>query len=308
MKRKIIISSGDPAGIGPIISLEAIKNSNLNTIDFFLIGDSYIFESIPLFRRLKGRINFIDLKTPGIRNLQKGSASKLSGKASIGYLNKSLELIKAKLASKLITAPISKEAVEKNILNFKGHTEYLRKYFALRTTAMMMVSKKMRLVLLTRHQPLKKVSSLIKADKVKETICLIHKSLKSQFKIKRPKIALASFNPHAGVDTFFGNEERTLIKAAKMSRIPVFGPYPADTIFIESNLNKFDSVICTYHDQAMIPFKLLSFYDGVNLTLGLPIIRTSPAHGVAYDLINKNKRPISSSMEAAIKLAVDLSS
>ena len=93
MKRKIIISSGDPAGIGPIISLEAIKNSNLNTIDFFLIGDSYIFESIPLFRRLKGRINFIDLKTPGIRNLQKGSASKLSGKASIGYLNKSLELI-----------------------------------------------------------------------------------------------------------------------------------------------------------------------------------------------------------------------
>jgi 4-hydroxythreonine-4-phosphate dehydrogenase len=126
------------------------------------------------------------------------------------------------------------------------------------------------------------------------------------FGLKNPKIAVTAFNPHAGVDTFFDAEEKIIYNAIKVFKKNFYGPYPCDSIFIEKNLKKYDCIICLYHDQAMIPFKLLSLKAGVNLTLGLPIIRTSPAHGVAFDVMKTGKIPFHSSMVEAIKLALKL--
>ena len=132
--------------------------------------------------------------------------------------------------------------------------------------------------------------------------------MQDQFKIKCPRIAFCSTNPHAGVNTFISQEEKKIIKARDKFKKTVYGPYPADTIFTKENLKQYDCIICTYHDQAMIPFKLLSFRTGVNVTLGLPIVRTSPAHGVAYDIVKRGKAPFHSSMLEAINLASKLSS
>jgi 4-hydroxythreonine-4-phosphate dehydrogenase len=126
------------------------------------------------------------------------------------------------------------------------------------------------------------------------------------FKIKNPKIALVSFNPHAGINTFMNEEEKVISQAVRKFRNRIYGPFPADTIFIKENFRKYHCIITLYHDQGMIPFKLLSFKEGVNLTLGLPIVRTSPAHGVAYDVLKKGKKPFSSSMIEAVKLALSL--
>jgi 4-hydroxythreonine-4-phosphate dehydrogenase len=126
-------------------------------------------------------------------------------------------------------------------------------------------------------------------------------------KIKKPKIVISSFNPHAGIDTFLGKEEKIIKSAMNKCEHKIYGPYPADTLFLKNKIKDYDCIICLYHDQAMIPFKLLSFKQGVNLTIGLPIIRTSPAHGVAFDLIRKAKRPLHHSMLEAIKLSAKLS-
>jgi 4-hydroxythreonine-4-phosphate dehydrogenase len=305
--KKVVITIGDPAGCGPVITLEAINALKKERIDFFVVGDKKILEKIPVYRRLKKRINLMDLGAPGAEKIKKGVCSKQAGSLSLDYLDKGLEVLEELGIRRLVTAPLSKEAVKLIRPGFSGHTEYLAGYFGGTNVAMMMVSQKVKTVLFTRHIPLGEVSSYIKKGSLRETITLVYSSLRRAFKIKAPRLAVASFNPHAGVDTFLGREEKTVRAAIKEFPYKVYGPYPADTIFVEDNLKKYDCVICLYHDQAMIPFKLLSFRDGVNLTLGLPVIRTSPAHGVAYELMRQGRCPFFSSMVAAIKLAVKLS-
>ncbi len=305
-KKKVVISSGDPAGCGPIITLKAVAELKNKNIDFLVVGDEKVFKAIPLYRKVKKRISFIDLETPGIEKIKKASASGLSGRAALAYLDKALELTEKKGIKRLVTAPLSKEAVQLNCRNFVGHTEYLRNYFKVRDVVMMMVSDKLKVVLLTRHNLLRKVTPLLTPKLIENTLGRVYSSLKNQFKIKKPRIAFASFNPHAGVNTFLDKEENKILAAVRKFPKLIYGPYPADSLFTSQNLNKYDCIICPYHDQAMIPFKLLSIREGVNLSLGLPIVRTSPAHGVAYDSIKLKKTPFHSSMTAAIKLAVKL--
>jgi len=305
-KKKVIISAGDPAGCGPLITLQAINKRKVDNTDFFVVGDQKIFVKLAGYDKFSKRVNFIDIGTPGIERVKPGIPSKITGQASLNYLKTSLEVVKRQKIKRLVTAPVSKEAIGLVLKNFNGHTEYLARYFKVNRFAMLMASKQLRVLLLTRHLPLRRVSSAIQKKDVLDSISLVYSCLKDRFKIKNPKIALVSANPHAGVRTFLEKEERELMAAKRAFKRPIYGPYPADTIFINENLKKYDCVICPYHDQAMIPFKLLSFRDGVNVTLGLPIIRTSPAHGVAFDLMRVNKRPFSSSMLAAIRLVLRL--
>lgn len=305
-KKKIVIASGDPAGCGPLITLKAVQSLQNRNITFFLVGDRKVFVKLSGYRKLGKTVNFIDVNTRGIEKLKKGCASLLSGQAALSYLNEALELIKAERIKTLVTAPLSKEAVQLIDKKFSGHTEYLRDYFKAPQVAMMMVSPLMKVVLLTRHQPLRKVAYTLSRKTIQDTFNLVHSWLKLKFKIKRPQIAFSSVNPHAGLDTFLEREEKKMVSVISKFSGKAYGPYPADSLFTGQNLNKYDCIICAYHDQAMIPFKLLSMKQGVNLTLGLPIIRTSPAHGVAYDLIRQKKTPFHSSMLAAIKLALDL--
>ena len=304
-KENIVITIGDPAGCGPYIALDAIKKLGPKFADFIVVGDGKIIEKIPLYHNIKNRITLIDPKTKGIEKVKNGYASFLSGAASLIYLKIALDFMKENSIKRLVTAPLSKEAVKLNLPGFLGHTEYLASYFK-RKIEMMMVSGKVKTVLFSRHIPLRDISSYIKKKNLVDTFSLVECELKKIFKIKSPKIAIASLNPHAGLNTFLDKEERVICAAIKEFGAKIIGPYPADTIFIGKNLKKYDCVICLYHDQAMTPFKLLSIKDGVNLTIGLPIIRTSPAHGVAYDIMREGKTPFSSSMIEAIKLAVRL--
>ena len=306
-RKRIIISSGDPGGCGPFITLKAIESIGNNSLEFFVVGDQKIFQKLPIYKKVKNKINFVDSNTGGIEGIETGESSRTSGKASLGYLNKALELIRKRKIKRLVTAPLSKEAVKSVLRSFSGHTEYLADHFKVKNFAMMMVSPQLKVVMATRHINLKAVSSSLSKEGIYNLLCLTHRSLQGQFKLKRPRIVFCAINPHAGVSTFIGDEEKKIIQAKKKFKKLTFGPYPADTVFTKENLKRYDCIICAYHDQAMIPFKLLSFRTGVNLTLGLPIVRTSPAHGVAYDLVRRGGRPFHSSMVEAIKLASKLS-
>ena len=304
--KKVIITTGCPAGCGPFITLKAIEALKNKKIDFFVVGDKKILQEIPVYKKIKNRINLVDLNTPGIEKIKKGYSSKLAGSASLNYLKEGLEIAKEMRVKHFVTAPLSKEAVKLVFPQFCGHTEYLADYFKTKNFAMMMVSKKLKVVLFTRHIPLRKIPSFIRKKELTNNLFLVQSCLKEIFRIKHPKIAFASLNPHAGINTFLDKEDKIIYAAIKKFKEKIYGPFPSDTLFLGENLSKYDCLITTYHDQAMIPFKLLSFGDGVNLTLGLPIIRTSPAHGVAYDIIRQKKLPFSSSMEEAIKLALRL--
>lgn len=304
-KGKIIVTTGDPAGCGPFITLKAIEELGNCGAEFYVIGDKKILRRFDIYKKINKQITLIDLNTPGIDKVKTGYVSKLSGRAAINYLNEALEIMNESGIKRLATAPLSKEAVQLNLTSFSGHSEYLADYFKCRIE-MMMVSAKLKTVLFTRHIPFKKVPVFININNLTNTFRLVSKSLKSTFKIKQPRIAVASLNPHAGVNTFLGKEEKIIQKVIR-NFSGFFGPYPSDSLFTESAIKQYDCIIALYHDQGMIPFKLLSMKTGVNLTLGLPIIRTSPAHGVALDIMRQNKQPFSSSMVEAIKLALRLS-
>lgn len=305
-RKRIVIASGDPAGCGPYITLEAIRQCLRKNVDFFVIGDLKIFKRLPQFLRLNKRINFIDLNNQNIEKIKYGYPTLLSGSASLSYLQKALSVMKREKIKRLVTAPLSKEAVKFRVKNFKGHTEYLARHFRVKNIAMLMASGKLKAILLTRHVSLAQASKLLKKELIVGVLNLVHQALRQQFKIKNPRITFASFNPHAGVDTFIGKEEAAILAARSAFKGLTFGPYPADTIFCGDNLKKYDCIICSYHDQGMIPFKMLSFKDGVNITLGLPIIRVSPAHGVAFDTVRSGRIPFHSSMYAAITTALKM--
>jgi 4-hydroxythreonine-4-phosphate dehydrogenase len=305
--KPIIITSGDPAGCGPYITLKAISELKKSSVDFFVVGDSFIYEPYPLYKQIKQRINFVDVKTPGISSLKRGVLSKLSGRASLNYLKAGLDLSKTLNIKRMVTAPLSKEAVKLNLSYFCGHTEFLADYFKAPRVAMLMASARLNVAIITRHIMLKEVSANISKKNIVDTISLVYDFFKKQRGLKKPKIAISAVNPHSSKKTFIGSEEKKILSAIKVFKFKVHGPYPADTLFTLDKYKLYDCIVCSYHDQAMIPFKLLSFCDGVNVTLGLPIVRTSPVHGVAYDLIEQKKKPDHSSMKAAINWALSTS-
>ena len=303
MSRRVVITIGDPAGCGPVITVKALGRLSLPGAKYIVIADKKILDAISVPAQTYRKVDIIDVMTPGIMGMEKGQVSELAGRASLNYLEKALAVMKREDISSLVTAPVSKEAVQLVCPGFTGHTEYLAGFFKVSRFCMLMVSPSLKVALLTRHIPLGQVPLKITARLVTDTAELVYGFLKNKLKVSRPKIAVAGVNPHAGVDTFLGKEEQVIAKAIAACKIKFYGPYPSDTLFIPQRLKEFDCVLCSYHDQGMIPFKLLSFTDGVNVTVGLPVTRTSPAHGVAFDAIKKKESLMSTSMEEAIKYA-----
>lgn len=307
-KLVIGITMGDPAGIGPEVVAKTLADPDIHSLaTFVIIGDYRTFaryhaDPIP-------NCGLIDLKNVPQKGFEFGKISKTAGIASLEYLDTALSLFKTEKISALVTAPLCKEAVQLSQPKFIGHTEYLARFFNVKNFDMMFVLDHLKVVVATRHIPLSEVPKQIKALLIEKTIRLTARSLIEQFKINDPKIAVCGLNPHAGEGGHIGHEEISVIaptiKRMKKSYKYIEGPFAVDTLFCDSNAAKYDAIVAMYHDQGLAPIKTTNFYKLVNLTLGLPIIRTSPAHGTAFDIVGKD-RADPSSLRESIKLAVRL--
>lgn len=224
------------------------------------------------------------------------------GAAAIEYITKAVELIEAGLADGLVTAPINKEAIARAGLKWEGHTEYLAHLTKQRNFAMMLIGGPLRVVPVTRHLSLKKVATALNSQEIYTAIKLTHQTLRSYFKIKNPRIGVCSLNPHGGEGGIFGDEEARIIRpaverAGRQMRY-IFGPLPADALFYLAYKGNFDAVIVMYHDQGLIPLKMVARDLGANVTLGLPFFRTSPSHGTGFDIAGKGIANPASMIEA----------
>jgi 4-hydroxythreonine-4-phosphate dehydrogenase len=241
------------------------------------------------------------------KNFAFGKLKAEYGRASIEYLDKAMELIRKKQIDCLVTCPISKEAINLAGFRYSGHTEYFTERTQTKNTVMMLLNKQLKFSLVTRHIPLKAVSGAINKDRLYQTIYITHGALKTLFFIKNPRIVVLGLNPHASDNGIIGKEENQLIKPLlnklkKKIRV-LDGPLSSDVAIAKARQKAYDCVIAMYHDQALIPLKLGGVNTGVNLTLGLPFVRTSPLHGTAFDIAGSNLAKPDSLIEA-IKLAI----
>jgi 4-hydroxythreonine-4-phosphate dehydrogenase len=256
---------------------------------------------------LKGGIKSGIVKV-GMGRFEKCKPTPEGGKACVSYIKKAVEFALSKKVNGIVTAPISKEALKMAGFKWPGHTEMLADLTNTKDYTMMLIGKPLRVILVTIHTALKNVPDLITNSKVLKTIRLAKKAC-DMLNIRNPRIAVAGLNPHAGEAGIFGDEEiKKIIPAVKEAikeGIPVAGPYPPDTIFHKAYKGEVDIVVCMYHDQGLIPLKMIAFDKGVNVTIGLPFVRTSPDHGTAYDIAWKGVANPSSMIEA-IKMAAKL--
>ncbi|WP_240702770.1 4-hydroxythreonine-4-phosphate dehydrogenase PdxA [Thermodesulfobacterium sp. TA1] len=310
--KKIAITLGCPAGIGPEVILKSLDYFKKNFPEILnhllIIGDEKV---------LKERACWLKVEFP--KEVEVLSLSELSiqpGKPCIegflamsSFVQKAIELAKEGKIKAIVTGPISKEGLEKVGVKHKGHTEWLAKDLGSKEFVMSFYGERLKVSLVTTHIPLKEVSERITTDKVFTTVKLSYEFL-LKLGVDYPKIALCGVNPHAGEGGLLGKEEETVLKdvinLCQEAGFPVYGPYPADSLFFWAYQGRFDLVVAMYHDQGLAPFKLIHFEDGVNLTLGLPVVRTSPCHGTAYDIADKGIANPSSFIQA-IKLAYKLS-
>jgi len=309
---KVGLTIGDPSGIGPAIVLKAI-NKLAGLADFVVIGDSWVLNRIPEIRNQKSAVRFVDLDNVKHKEFSFGRIKAEYGRASIEYLDKALELWRNKEIDCLVTAPISKEAIACAGFKYAGHTEYFLKKTGSAGVVMMLLNDKLKFSLVTRHIPLNKVSRALNKAGLYKNILVTYKSLVDIFGIEKPRIVLCGLNPHASDNGIIGEEELLIIKPTLekiKSRIKadIDGPLSSDVAIFEASRGKYDCVIAMYHDQALIPLKLTGFNSGVNLTLGLPFIRTSPLHGTAFAIAKTPQLADPSSLIAAIKLAVKCAS
>ncbi|HEY7535524.1 MAG TPA: 4-hydroxythreonine-4-phosphate dehydrogenase PdxA [Thermodesulfobacteriota bacterium] len=307
-KPTIGITMGDPNGIGAEVIVKSLVCDELQNLCTPLVfGDMDILEEAKKLIGVKADINVVNISNFGRTMLSPGCVNKQAGAASLIYIKEAvLRALEGEIDA-VVTAPICKESIHLAGAKYPGHTEMLQELTGAKKVAMMLEGGRFRVVLVTIHCALSDVPRMIDEDKICSTIELANEALIELFGIPEPKIVVSALNPHAGEGGAFGNEEIIhiipAIKKARAIGINVIGPMPADTLFYYAHQRKWDAVIAMYHDQGLIPFKMLSFEDGVNVTLGLPIIRTSPDHGTAYEIAWKGKAsPLS--MIAAIKVAV----
>jgi len=231
-----------------------------------------------------------------------GQLSEVAGKYAVLSLQTAVAALKQKQIDGLVTAPIHKKNIQSAEFNFTGHTPYLKSIFEVKDVAMMLCAGNFRVALLTEHVPLGEVAGHVTKEAILSKLTIIHKSLQKDFGIDKPRIAVLGLNPHAGDEGLVGNEEETIIKPAikeaKNNNMLVTGPFSADAFFARGYQRKFDAIMAMYHDQGLIPFKTLASGEGVNFTAGLPAVRTSPDHGVAFDIAGKDKADISSFITA----------
>lgn len=298
---------GDAAGVGPEVVVKALASGVFRSSPAPLIVGAE-----PVFRPLLDRFS---LRPPAFRLVEPaglpgrlpeaGKVDPAWGRAAMLCLDEAVRLIGAGEASALVTAPLSKEGIHRAGYPFQGHTDYLAHLTGSPRHAMMLVGGTIRVILSTVHIALKDVSAALSVEGIAEKIRLAHEYLPA-FGFPRPRIAVAGLNPHAGEGGAFGREEIEIISpAAEICRkegIEVSGPLPPDTLFHRLHRGEFDAAVTMYHDQGLIPLKMLAFEEGVNITLGLPFVRTSPDHGTAYDIAGWGKAD-PRSLIAAIRLA-----
>ncbi len=317
------ITMGDPVGIGPEIICRALSRKDVYDVARpLVIGDIQILEGAKKTTRTAVMLSAVNAPHAGrfrlgcvdilnISNLDPmktawAHPTKTTGKAMIHYIEQAVDMALRDDIAAMVTCPINKTALKLAGSHFPGHTELVAQRTGAKTYAMMMAGSKLRVVLVTIHIPLKNVSGKSVVEKILSTIEITDDALKERFGFEKPKIAVAGLNPHGGEHGMFGDEEARVIQPAVVRAqnmgIDVSGPYPPDTIFYQAVNKAFDAIVCMYHDQGLIPFKLVHFTDGVNTTLGLPIIRTSVDHGTAYDIAGQGIADPGSLIEA-IKLA-----
>jgi 4-hydroxythreonine-4-phosphate dehydrogenase len=324
MLKKIAVTMGDPAGVGPEVILKAISGAEeiRDVCRPIIIGDRVVMEEAVRLLDLSVKINLI--QTPGeaglvpgaldmidlaeLREFKKKIPSAEGGRACAIYIRKAVELALNKQVDAVVTAPISKEALKMAGMKWPGHTEMLAELTGTKDYAMMLVGGPLRVILVTIHTAIRNVPDMISRDSVLKTLRLARKAC-DMLGVKDPRIAVAGLNPHAGEAGIFGDEEiREIVPAieeAGREGIQATGPFPPDTIFHKAYKGEVDIVVCMYHDQGLIPLKMIAFDKGVNVTVGLPIIRTSPDHGTAYDIAWSGKADPSSMIEA-LKLASEM--
>jgi 4-hydroxythreonine-4-phosphate dehydrogenase len=227
-----------------------------------------------------------------------GQLTDVAGKYAVLSLQSAVAALKQKQIDGLVTAPIHKKNIQSAEFNFPGHTPYLKEVFEVPDVVMMLCAGNFRVALVTEHIPVSEIAKNITKEAIVSKLMIINKSLQRDFGIDKPRIAVLGLNPHAGDEGLVGKEEETIIqpaiREAKNNNILAVGPYSADAFFARRNHDKFDAVLAMYHDQGLIPFKALASGEGVNFTAGLPAVRTSPDHGVAFDIAGKDKADISS--------------
>lgn len=322
-KIKIGISIGDINGIGLEVILKTLSQEKLldyctpivygstKVVSYHknIVGAELHFNSVRNVQQAEiGKVNIVNCWQDNV-NITLGKPSDLSG----AYAYKSLEVAVADLRDRqidaLVTAPISKEAMHLANFPFIGHTEYLTDALGAGESVMLMVSDNARIGLVTNHLPLSEVTPRLSKELILRKIQILNESLKVDFGIERPSIAVLGLNPHASDNGLLGEEEERFIRPAvvesKKKGMIIIGPVPADGFFGSGEFRKFDAILAMYHDQGLIPFKLLSFGSGVNFTAGLGAVRTSPDHGTAFDLAGRNMAD-PSSFRQAIFLAIDV--
>jgi len=231
-----------------------------------------------------------------------GVANETGGKYALKSLERAVDDLLEGQIDALITAPISKHTIQSDAFQFVGHTEYLQARTNASDSLMFLLAEDIRVGVVTGHIPVRDIAKKITKEQILSKLSLMNTSLKTDFWVQKPKIAVLGLNPHAGDDGLIGDEEQKIIipalAEANNNGILAFGPYSADGFFANHSYQKFDAVLAMYHDQGLIPFKQIAFHQGVNFTAGLPIVRTSPDHGTGFDIAGKNQASESSFLEA----------
>ena len=323
-KPRIGITLGDLNGIGPEVVIKALADNRLlASMTPILYGST---RALSFYRKMMKveDFNFVQVKTRGqysARNINvincwedmvdinPGQPSQATGKAALKAIQQASADLKEGLIDALVTAPIDKHSIQSDEFPFKGHTDFLANYFGAKESTMCLVSDKLRVALATEHVAFKEVPSLLTRELIYSKVMTVERFLQQYFQINKPKIALLGLNPHAGEEGLLGSEEEQVLKPViqdlKNKGKLVSGPFPADGFFGSFLFKKYDAVLAMYHDQGLIPIKTLAFDSAVNITAGLPIIRTSPDHGTAYPIAGKNIAN-ENSMREAIYLACDI--
>jgi 4-hydroxythreonine-4-phosphate dehydrogenase len=319
-KPRIGITLGDLNGVGPEVVLKALSDNRM-----FAMVTPVVYASSKVISFYKKQLNIEEFNYTQVRTkgqyapksvnvvncwddsleITPGKPSRESGKASFTALKMACEDLREGLLDGLVTGPIDKHSIHSEEFPFKGHTEYLTQFFGGNDSLMFMISDTLRVGLVTEHVSLKDVPALITRERIEAKLQLMEQSLKKDFGITKPRIAVLGLNPHAGDGGLIGSEDEQVIKPLiadlKNKGRLTYGPFPADGFFASGNYSKFDGILAMYHDQGLVAFKSIAFESGVNFTAGLSIVRTSPDHGTAYSIAGKNLASEHSLREAIFK-------
>ncbi len=331
MQKPLIITMGDPTGVGPEIIVQALCSGVFTDLarPLVVVGDLGVLQRAATVCGVNARLQrgsqralatdemlVGDYLLP-VRALSQldlaqqryGQPELSSGRAMADYISWACDACLAGDAAGMVTAPINKQALQAAGVDFPGHTELLADRCQVDEVVMMLAGERLRVCMVTTHCALREVPQRLSAERILTTMRIVSSSLQQQFGLEQPRLAVLALNPHAGEGGLFGDEETRhiapAIEAARAEGIVASGPHSADTLFWFATQGQYDAVICMYHDQGLIPLKLLHFDDGVNVTLGLPIVRTSVDHGTAYDLAGTGQAS-SASLIAAVKMAVGM--